>query len=61
MKKSSFIELEDKDKKRALQFLDVKVTMENRVSNEAPIEELLEKIDITAWLNGVISDVNSKF
>lgn len=51
MKKSSFIELEDKDKKRALQFLDVKVTMENRVSNEAPIEELLEKIDISKCLN----------
>lgn len=40
-----------KDKKRPFQFLDVKVTMENRVSNEAPIEELLERIDISKCLN----------
>lgn len=33
MKKSSFIELEGKEKKRAIQFLDVKVSMENRVTN----------------------------
>jgi hypothetical protein len=33
MKKSNFIELEGKEKKRLIQFLDIKISMENRANN----------------------------
>jgi hypothetical protein len=33
MKKSNFIGLEDKEKKRQVQFLDIKISMENRANN----------------------------
>ena len=51
MKKISNTELDIRDKRRSLQFLDVKVTMDNRLANEPPIEELVEKIDISKCLS----------
>jgi hypothetical protein len=41
MKKSSFIELDGKEKRRLIQFLDIKVTMENRSGTENTVDELL--------------------
>ena len=38
MKKSSFIELEGRDKHRPIQFIDVKVTMESRNRNEITVD-----------------------
>jgi len=51
MKKSSFIELDGKDKPRPIQYIDIKVTMEGRMKGEGGIEELLEGIDISKCMN----------
>lgn len=37
MKKISNTELDIRDKRRSLQYLDIKVTMDNRLANEPPI------------------------
>ena len=50
MKKSSFVELEGRDKRRPIQYLDVKVTMESRGKNESVVE-LIEKVDISPFMN----------
>ena len=49
--KSSFVELEGKDKRRPIQYLDLKVTMESRIKGEVTVEELLEKVDISKVMN----------
>lgn len=51
MKKSSFIELDGKEKRRLIQFLDIKVTMENRTGPQNTIDQLLEKVDISKCMN----------
>jgi adenine/guanine phosphoribosyltransferase-like PRPP-binding protein len=45
--KSSFVELEGRDKRRPIQYLDIKMTMESRNKGEAAVEELLERVDIS--------------
>ncbi len=51
MKKSSFVELEGKEKRRPIQYLDIKVTTEGKGRADQVIEELLEKVDISSCMN----------
>lgn len=57
MKKSSFIELEGKDRKKNTPIFDVKVSMENRLTNEPPIEELIEKLDLNHCMNDAVDSI----
>lgn len=50
MKKSSFIELYQ-EKRRPIQHLDIRITMENKNKNEQPVDELLEKVDISKCMS----------
>lgn len=48
-KKSSFIEPEGREKRRLIQYLDVKVVMSGKGLPD--VEELLEKVDISKCMN----------
>ena len=49
--KSSFVELDGKEKHRLIQFINVKVAMEGKSKGES-VEEMLEAIDISGCMNG---------
>ena len=43
--------MEGRDKRRPIQYLDLKVTMESKNKGEVAVEELLEKVDISKVMN----------